>query len=69
MASQSQTDEINGLKVDLEVAKGVRRQLEPSHPLFAQLTSEITEIRKSLNLLTEQRGKFVSPISVLLSHS
>ena len=69
MESQSQTDEIKGLKVDLEEVKGERRKLKPTDPLYAQFTNEITETLKRMNLLTEQQGKFASPISVVISHS
>jgi hypothetical protein len=69
MESQSQTDEIKGLKVDLEEVKCERRKLKPTDPLYAQLTNEITETLRRLNLLTEQKGKFASHISVVLSHS
>ena len=61
MASQLLTDEIKGLKADLEEVKHVRRQLEPSHPSYIPLTNEITETLKRLNLLAEQQqGDFTS---------
>ena len=82
MESQSLTDEIKGLKLDLEVRKGKRDKLEVSDPLYTQrdlhvaFAEEITSIRnqidtkeKRLLFLTEQHGKFASPISIVLSHS
>ena len=55
------------LETDLEAVKGERRKLLPTNPLYAQLTNEITETLRRLNLLMEQKGKFDSPISVVLS--
>ena len=60
---------ITRLEADLEAVKADRRKLIPTDPLYGKLTDEITETIRRLNLLTEQKGKFASPISVVLSHS
>ena len=66
---------VNIARVDaeLEEQKGKRRGLDVAHPLYAErdlaLTEEITETKRTLNLLLQQQCKFASPISVFFSHS
>ena len=64
------------LETELEERKVKRNQLEASDPLYIQrelhlaFTAEIAEKQKTLNIYLEsQKGKFSSPISVVLSHS
>ena len=70
---ESREDEINRLKAKIERREVVRDGLDEAHQLYAErdlaLTKEITELLRRLNLLTEQKGKFASPICVVLSHS
>ena len=61
---------ITRLEADLEAVKTDRRQLIPTDPLYGKLTDEIIKKQRTLNLYLEsQKGKFASPISVVLSHS
>ena len=71
---ESREDEIKSLKAELEEQQGKRSGLDEAHPLYAErdlaLTREITEKQRTLNLyLKTQKGKFASPISVVLSHT
>ena len=65
MESQPQTDEINKVKAQIEGLEGREKAGESSKELDARMA----ETLRRLNLLTEQKGKFASPISVVLSHS
>jgi hypothetical protein len=56
MESQSQTDEINKVKAQIEGLEGREKAGESSKELDARMA----ETLRRLNLLTEQRGKFAS---------
>ena len=60
---------IASLEKKVEVIEGKRDQLEMSDPLYLALTQDISLIRQERLLLMGQKGKFASPISVVLSHS
>ena len=67
-------DEINELKAELKDRKGKRKQLQASDPMYVRrdlaYTEEIIEKERRLNIyLMSQRGKFASPISLVLSYS
>ena len=64
-------DEIRRLKASIKLREGVREGFLADPQSYVELTKEITELYKRLNLLTvqQQQGKFASPISVVLSHS
>ena len=62
-------DEINELKLDIK-ALGEKQNSAASEALKLNYGEQITEKQKTLNLYLEsQKGKFASPISVVLSHS
>ena len=65
MESQSEMDEIKEIRAEMQWLKGREMAGETSKELDARMA----ETLRRLNLLTEQKGKFASPISVVLSHS
>jgi hypothetical protein len=67
--SQSQTNAINKLQAQIEVL-GEKQNSAASEALKLNYGEQITEKQKTLNLYLEsQKGKFASPISVVLSYS
>ena len=65
---ESWEEDIKELKASIKLRQGVRDRLSVDHKSFDALTRELAVDKERL-LLMEQKGKFASPFSVVLSHS